>query len=402
MKCNKEKQRKKGKKTQATEKTQPAKEQTPPSEDHTWTWTRIQLLPTQGSPPPGVLTSMMLHPVEHRNILLIFGGKSEASASNLSVPTDFAWRFNMNNNKWDGTILLSNGPSQSIGGQMVSSLDTGKLWHWGGGSSTTNCFVSKLRKLEENSGASAKLEFSLELNDPFSDGKNILPPIMGAISEEKQALLLSLKSERDSHAKDLQMFCKKPSRRDWKKTKHLINAVRKSRRAMLNASKSMSEIIYATHPKDDDDGDEADACERGGDDNLCKAGEGGDEDHAQNLNNVPVPHANIRNVFQDEHDADPALSRTVHTTQGGNRRTKQMTRSQTAPNLTTVLEHTAPFISMSCSRQFFNFGVMGMKTPRWSRNTLLSPVPSKLHQLGDDDGREEKEEGEVILAGLLR
>ena len=354
----------------------------PPPDDYVWTWVRIQLLPTPGSPPPAAFAQIVLHPVQYKNTILIFGGQAELTESFPFVSTDFAFRFNTATRKWDGTTLLTNGPSQSIGGHLVSSLDTGRLWHFGGkDSNTSNCFVSKLLKSEINSGASAKLNFTIVLKDPMSEGRMELPPIMGAISEEKQVLLLSLKSERDSHAKDLQKYCKKPSRRDWKKTKSTITQIRKSRRGMLNASNSMSDIIYTSHPKEDEDEDE----------------------NAEIVHNEKRETMNEDNTpqFNASFDSDVSSAQRIQTQ--GNPRSRQhlqeqqrrtMQRSQTAP----VLEHTAPFISMSSSRQYFNYSVMGMKTPRWSKNTLLSPVKA-IYQ--DAEDHREEEEGEIILAGRL-
>ena len=52
-----------------------------------------------------------------------------------------------------------------------------------------------MKKEEANSEANESLHLNVELADPMSEGQLQLPPIMGAISEEKQAKLLSLKSE---------------------------------------------------------------------------------------------------------------------------------------------------------------------------------------------------------------
>ena len=141
-------------------------------------------------------------------VLLIFGGSCHptttttvaATTGNGAVPTKVAWRYNTKSKKWCGTALLENGPTQCIGGNFISSLELGSLWHWGGNSSSSSnnncCFVSKLRKLKANDGASAKLKCTVQLNDPISDGQLLLPPVMGAISEEKNVMLLSLKSLR--------------------------------------------------------------------------------------------------------------------------------------------------------------------------------------------------------------
>ena len=68
-----------------------------------------------------------------------------------------------------------------------------------------------------------------------------------------------------------------------------------------------------------------------------------------------------------------------------------MARSQTAPDLSSSpLRMKTPFISMSSSRQYFNFGVMGIKTPRWSLNMLLSPIVS-IHRRAAEEEQEREE-----------
>ena len=77
----------------------------------------------------------------------------------------------------------------------------------------------------------------------MSRNKLHLPPIMGAISEEKQSKLFSLKSERDSHALNLQRLCRIPSLTNYEKTTKLIGKIRISRRKMLSANQMMANLI---------------------------------------------------------------------------------------------------------------------------------------------------------------
>ena len=358
-----------------------------------WTWTRIQLLPTPGSPPPSTLSSMTLHPVQCDDIVLVFGGQASTSSASASFTssssshsTDVAWRFNTKILQWDGTTALTNGPSQSVGGQLIGEMNTGILWHWGGGANTDNVFCATLKIETENKGASGKLECNIILNDPMSKGMLELPPIMGAISEEKQSMLLCLKSERDQHAKDLQRHCLAPSRNDWRRTKALIHSVQKSRREMLTASRSMAKIILNARPTDDSSEEE----EEDEDEEKKKEKEDRVTDRAGELSPLHSSQQEPRggsSSIRTIQTASPALGR-----DGSRRKSNNiMARSQTAPDLSSSpLRMKTPFISMSSSRQYFNFGVMGIKTPRWSLNTLLSPIVS-IHRRAAEEEQEREE-----------
>ena len=386
------------------------------TQTHVWRWTRIQLLAVPASPPASCLASMVLHPVEH-DVLLIFGGSCHptttttvaATTGNGAVPTKVAWRYNTKSKKWCGTALLENGPTQCIGGNFISSLELGSLWHWGGNSSSSSnnncCFVSKLRKLKANDGASAKLKCTVQLNDPISDGQLLLPPVMGAISEEKNVMLLSLKSLRDSHALDLQRHCKSPSKSDWKKTRKIIAQVRKSRRNMLSASQSMATIIMKSHPVDDEEEEEEEEEEEAASFGISASST------TRSIQNrrTQSQGSPMTTTMGSSLNSSGGSSMLDHSPTG----TSKMNRSRTAPHmkqgsLESLCMPKPPFMAASCSRACFDFGIHGLKTPRWSLNTLLDNEGSRRKGYNTDatggrcGGRGDEEEEEEERRGRGR
>ena len=83
---------------------------------------------------------------------------------------------------------------------------------------------------------------------------------------------------------------------------------------------------------------------------------------------------------------------------GDNSTSPKLTRSKTAPYMKQSslesLKYKPPFISASASRECFDFGIHGLKTPRWSMNTLFGGRSrnDRKQRHGREDGDDRREE----------
>jgi hypothetical protein len=362
-----------------------------------WTWIRVQLLPLNAwSPSPRKNTSCCLHPAD-AHMLFIFGGNTTSSPHKKDGPSaqltlssacevDVMWRFNTKTMKWEKPERVENGPRKFVQGVMVNCPTLGVIWQWGGETGGTNnhnrsleerdlSFLLKLKKEEANSEANASLHMKIHLVDPMSEGLLQLPPIMGAISEEKQAKLFSLKSERDTHASDLQRLCKARSLRNYAETIALITNIRRSRQNMLSASQSMSQLILGKgRSQNKEDGEE------NREQKDRETGDGG--------------------LLDDIKAARMERASTAAAASGGGSRS--LPRSQTAPGQ-------LPFVAASYRREFFDFEVNYITSPPVSKNVRLAPLKdgrrSRMEVAealgGDNDNTPEQTELEAAFDGAV-
>ena len=359
-----------------------------------WVWSRVQLLPmSEWSPSPRKCASMTLHPSD-LHVLLIYGGNTTSSPDEMDGPSapksirnacnaDLVWCFSMKKMKWEKPQTAKNGPDRFVGGTMVSCKPLKYIWAWGGDSGGMNdethanrdsCFLLKMERKTANSKANASLHFNISLNDPISEGKLQLPPIMGAISEEKQAKLLSFKSQRDHHASALKRLCRTPSVRNYQTTINLVKKIRISRRKMLSASQSMSDLICGKK--------ESNTNANSNDNSQSRTNSSCSQESLEKNSILPdikatavtaLPHSKVLHKVEDSNIEKSSL-------QPNSKALSKLPRSHTAP---------APFVAASFRREFFDFEINYIASPPLSKNVRLIPLKTDAKALIEKTDAEE-------------